>query len=47
VRRRLLAFDRSRELVGDGARLDRVCVGEAVLNSGERWIVWRLYQRGD
>jgi hypothetical protein len=47
VHRRLLALDQIRELVGDAEKRDRTCVGEAVLNSGERRIVWQLYARGD
>ena len=47
VHRRLLALDGIREVAPDSTRRDRTCIGSAVLNSGERQIVWRLYQRGD
>ncbi|WP_298957260.1 hypothetical protein [uncultured Methylobacterium sp.] len=47
VHRRLLALDEIREVSFDAARQDRMCAGTAVLNAGERRIVWRLYRRGD
>lgn len=47
VARRLLALDGVRELSADVAKHDRTCSGNAVLNSGERQIVWRMYARGD
>ncbi len=47
VNRRLLTLDRIQELSFDAAAQDRACSGSAVLNSGERFIVWRLYRRGD
>ena len=47
VTRRLLALDQIRELSFDAEKQDRTCVGSAVLNAGERRILWRLYVRGD
>ncbi|WP_246687904.1 MULTISPECIES: hypothetical protein [unclassified Methylobacterium] len=46
VNRKLLALDEIRELSFDADKRDRLCTGTAVLNSGERAIVWRLYARG-
>lgn len=45
VHRRLLALDQIRELSFDAEQQDRTCVGSAVLNLGERRILWRIYVR--
>lgn len=45
VHRRLLALDQIRQVSFDAAAQDRTCIGSAVLNSGERQILWRLYVR--
>ena len=47
VTRRLLTLDQVRELSYDAGSSNRYCSGMAVLNAGERQIVWRLYARGD
>ncbi|HEX8416052.1 MAG TPA: hypothetical protein VF641_00470 [Methylobacterium sp.] len=43
---RLLALDEVKELSHDPAKPERYCGGLAALNSGDRRITWRLFQRG-
>jgi hypothetical protein len=45
VHRRLLALDQIHQVSFDAGLQDRTCMGSAVLNSGERQILWRLYVR--
>ena len=46
VNTRLLALDDIKQLSEDTKTLHRYCSGTAMLNAGERQIVWHLYQRG-
>ncbi len=44
---RLLALDEVKELSHDPGKPERYCAGLAALNSGDRRIAWRLFQRGN